>query len=257
MKSQHKFSRTELLIGSEGLEKLQKSKVAVFGIGGVGSYTVEALARGGIGNLILVDDDNVCLTNLNRQIHALFSTISKSKVDVMENRIHDINPECNVITHKTFVKEANTAELIDPDTDYVVDAIDTVSSKISLVVWCKEHNIKIISCMGTGNKFDPTRFKIADIYDTKICPLAKVMRYELRRRGIESLKVLYSDEPPVKPREGVITCKEGCVCSGTGGSKKCTMKRQIVGSISYVPSAAGLIIGGEVINDLLGIKKQK
>lgn len=257
MKSQHKFSRTELLIGKEGLDKLQKSKVAVFGIGGVGSYTVEALARGGVGNLILVDDDNVCLTNLNRQIHALFSTISESKVDVIKSRIHDINPECNVMTHKTFAKEDNIGELIDPDTDYVVDAIDTVSSKISLVVWCKEHNIKIISCMGTGNKFDPTRFKIADIYDTKICPLAKVMRYELRRRNIDSLKVLYSDEPPVKPREDVVTCKEGCVCSGAGGSQKCTMKRQIVGSISFVPSVAGLIIGGEVIDDILGIKRQR
>lgn len=256
MKLQHKFSRTELLIGSVGLEKLEKSKVVVFGIGGVGSYTVEALARGGVGNLILVDDDNICLTNLNRQIHALYSTISKSKVEVMKDRIHDINRECNVKTYKTFVKEDNIGEIIDEDTDYVVDAIDTVSSKISLVLWCQEHNIKLISCMGTGNKFDPTRFKIADIYDTKICPLAKVMRYELKRRDVKSLKVLYSEELPVKPRtEDAVTCKEACVCSGDDSTNKCITKRQIPGSISFVPPVAGMILGGEVIKELLGINE--
>ncbi|MDV3428226.1 MAG: tRNA threonylcarbamoyladenosine dehydratase [Bacillota bacterium] len=254
MRKQHKFSRTELLIGSEGLEKLDKSKVVVFGIGGVGSYTAEALARGGIGNLILVDDDNVCLTNLNRQIIALYSTISKPKVEVMRDRILDINKGCNVKIHKTFVTEENIKDIIDEDTDYVVDAIDTVTSKIALVLWCQQHNIKIISCMGTGNKFDPTKFRIADIYKTKICPLAKVMRYELKRREVKSLKVLYSEELPVKPRtEDVVTCKEGCVCSGSGGSKKCIMKRQIPGSISFVPPVAGMIIGGEVIKDLLGM----
>lgn len=254
MRMQHKFSRTELLIGSEGLEKLEKSKVVVFGIGGVGSFTAEALARGGVGNLILVDDDNVCLTNLNRQIIALYSTISKPKVEVMRDRILDINKECNVKIHKTFVTEENIGDIIDEDTDYVVDAIDTVTSKIALVLWCQQHNIKIISSMGTGNKFDPTKFRIADIYKTKICPLAKVMRYELKRREVKSLKVLYSEELPVKPRtEDVVTCKEGCVCSGSGGSKKCMTKRQIPGSISFVPPVAGMIIGGEVIKDLLGM----
>lgn len=252
MRSQHKFSRTELLIGSEGLEKLEKSKVVVFGIGGVGSFTAEALARGGVGNLVLADDDNVCLTNLNRQIIALYSTISKPKVEVMRDRILDINKDCNVEIHKTFVTEENIGDIIDEDTDYVVDAIDTVTSKIAIILWCQEHNVKIISCMGTGNKFDPTKFRIADIYKTKICPLAKVMRYELKRREVKSLKVLYSEEIPVKPRtEDVVTCKEGCVCSG--GSKKCTMKRQIPGSISFVPPVAGMIIGGEVIKDLLEI----
>lgn len=257
MRRQHKFSRTELLIGSEGLEKLEKSKVVVFGIGGVGSYTAEALARGGVGNLILVDDDNVCLTNLNRQIIALCSTISKPKVEVMRDRILDVNKECNVKIHKTFVTEENIWEIIDEDTDYVIDAIDTVTSKIALVLWCQQHNIKIISCMGTGNKFDPTKFRIADIYKTKICPLAKVMRYELKRRDVKSLKVLYSEELPVKPRtEDVVTCKEGCVCSGSGGSKKCLMKRQIPGSNSFVPPVAGMIIGGEVIKDLLGMNEK-
>lgn len=247
---QHSLSRTELLIGQEALDKLSESKVVVFGIGGVGSFTVEALARAGVGKLVLVDDDEVCLTNINRQIHATLKTVGKPKVQVMKERISEINPKCEVDIFQTFVKKENIDEIIGSDTDYVVDAIDTVSSKIELVVWCKEHNVPIISCMGTGNKLDPTQFKIADLYSTKICPLAKVMRYELKRRGIEALKVLYSEEVPMKPREDqVVTCKNGCVC--TGGSKKCLMKRQIPGSISFVPPVAGMIIGGEVIKDLI------
>lgn len=248
--AQHLLSRTELLIGKKALVKLSKSKVVIFGIGGVGSFTVEALARAGVGNLILIDDDTVCLTNINRQIHANFDSISKPKVEVMRDRILKINPHCNVEIHQTFVKENNISEIIPKDADYVVDAIDTVSSKLSLIVWCKEHNINILSSMGTGNKLDPTQFKIADIYDTQICPLAKVMRYELRKRKVKSLKVLYSEEKPIKPKlDEVITCKEGCVC--TGGTKKCAVKRQIPGSISFVPSVAGMIIGGEVIKDLI------
>ncbi|MCY6371886.1 tRNA threonylcarbamoyladenosine dehydratase [Clostridium ganghwense] len=248
--TQHSLSRTELLIGKKSLDKLIKSKVVVFGIGGVGSFTVESLVRAGVGNLILIDDDTVCLTNINRQIHANFDSISKPKVEVMRERILKINPHCNVEIHQTFVKEDNISEIIPKDADYVVDAIDTVSSKLSLIVWCKEHNINIISSMGTGNKLDPTQFKIADIYDTQMCPLAKVMRYELRKRKIKSLKVLYSEEKPIKPKlDEVITCKEGCVC--TGGTKKCTVKRQIPGSISFVPPVAGMIIGGEVIKDLI------
>lgn len=247
---QHSLSRTELLVGKEALEKLSNSKVVVFGLGGVGSFTLEALVRAGVGHLILVDDDTVCLTNINRQIHANFDTISKPKVEVLKDRVLRINPKCTVEIHQTFVKEDNIAEIIPLDADYVVDAIDTVSSKLSLIVWCKEHNIDIISCMGTGNKLDPTRFKIVDIYDTKICPLAKVMRYELRKRGIENLKVLFSDEMPIKPKlEEVVTCKEGCVC--TGGTKKCSAKRQIPGSISFVPPVAGMIIGGEVVKDII------
>lgn len=254
IKRQHEFSRTELLIGSEGLEKLKNSKVVVLGIGGVGSYSVEALVRGGVGCIVLVDDDNICLTNLNRQIHALYSTIAKPKVEVMENRIHDINPNCVVKAYKTYIKEDNIEQIIEPDTDYVIDAIDTVTSKIAVIMWCKEHNINIISCMGTGNKFDPTKYKITDIYNTKVCPLAKVMRYELKRRGVKSLKVLYSDELPIKPRGDVVTCKNGCICSA-GSSNKCKFKRQIPGSNSYMPPIAGLMIGGEVIRDIIGMNK--
>jgi tRNA A37 threonylcarbamoyladenosine dehydratase len=247
--AQHSLSRTELLIGVDSLNKLKESKVIVFGIGGVGSYTVEALVRSGVGKLVLIDDDTICLTNLNRQIHATRKTIGKSKVLVMKDRILDINPECEVITHETFVTEDNMSDIITEDTDYVVDAIDTVTSKIALVEFCREHNIRIICCLGTGNKLDPTLFKVSDIYDTKMCPLAKVMRHELRKRNVESLKVVYSEETPIKPRDEVLTCKEGCVC--TGGSKKCAMKRQIPGSISFVPPVAGMIIGGEVVKDLI------
>lgn len=254
--AQHSLSRTELLIGKEGLDKLSSSKVVVLGIGGVGSYTVEALARAGVGTLILVDDDAVCLTNINRQIIADYSTIGKDKVEVMKDRILQINKKCNVITHKSFITEENMGEIISEDVDYVVDAIDTISSKIALAVWCQEHNVRLISSMGTGNKMDPTQFKIADLYDTKVCPLAKVMRYELKRRGVNKLKVLYSEEKPLKPKlEEVITCKEGCVCSG-GSSRRCALKRQIPGSISFVPPVAGLIIGGEVIKDLIEYKEQ-
>lgn len=252
---QHSLSRTELLIGHDSLEKLKNSTVVILGLGGVGSFSFEALVRGGIGHLILVDDDTVCLTNLNRQIHANFDTIGKSKVEVIKERALKINPECKVEIHQTFIKEDNIEDIIPLDADYVVDAIDTVSSKLSLIVWCKNNNIDIISCMGTGNKLDPTQFKIADIYDTKICPLAKVMRYELRKRGIKDLKVLYSEEVPIKPNyEEVVTCKEGCVC--TGGTKKCAAKRQIPGSISFVPPVAGMIIGGEVIKDILNINSK-
>ncbi|SHK50060.1 tRNA A37 threonylcarbamoyladenosine dehydratase [Clostridium cavendishii DSM 21758] len=249
---QHPLSRTELLIGKEGLQKLKNSKVLVFGIGGVGSFTVEALARAGVGTLILVDDDTVCLTNLNRQIHATYETISKNKVDVMKERILSINKSCNVITHQMFVTEENIPEIVSDDIDYVVDAIDTVSAKIALAVYCEKNNIKIISSMGTGNKLDPTQFKISDIYKTKVCPLAKVMRNELKKRRVKRLKVVYSEEIPQKPRiEDVVTCKTGCVC--TGGTKKCATKRQIPGSISFVPPVAGMILASHVVRELLEI----
>ena len=246
---QHWLSRTELLIGMDSLTKLQESKVVVFGIGGVGSYTVEALVRSGVGKLVLIDDDTICLTNLNRQVHATHKTIGKSKVLVMKERILEINPKCEVITYETFVTANNMSDIITDDTDYVVDTIDTVTSKICLAEYCNEHKIDIICCLGTGNKLDPTLFRVADIYDTKICPLAKVMRHELRKRNIDNLKVVYSEEIPMKPIGEVITCKEGCIC--TGGSKKCAMKRQIPGSISFVPPVAGMIIGGEVVKDLI------
>lgn len=249
---QHAFSRTELLIGKEGLEKLKNSKVAVFGIGGVGSFTVEALARAGVGNLVLIDADTVDLTNLNRQIHANIKTINKPKVQVMKERILDINPECEVITHETFVTGDNIGEIITEDVNYVVDAIDTVSSKIDLVLWCKERSIKIICSMGTGNKLDPTQFRIADIYKTQVCPLAKVMRYELRKRGVDSLKVLYSEEVPLKPIAEEVAVVEENICAT---DIKRTTKRQTPGSISFVPPVAGMIIGGEVIKELIGINE--
>ena len=254
MAAQHSLSRTELLIGKDGLEKLKNSKVIVLGVGGVGSYTIEALARAGVGELIIVDDDTVCLTNLNRQVHATYKTISQSKVEVMKERILSINRNCNVIAHQIFVTQENISTIIPDDTDYVVDAIDTVSAKLGLVEYCDKKGIKIISCMGTGNKLDPTQFKVADIFKTKICPLAKVMRSELRKRGIGKLKVVYSEEIPIKPDyDDVVTCKTGCIC--TGGTKKCAIKRQIPGSISFVPPVAGMIIGGEVIKDILEIKR--
>lgn len=247
---QHSLSRTELLIGKDGLNKLKGSKIIVFGVGGVGSFTVEALVRAGVGTIVLVDDDTICLTNLNRQIHATYDTVGKVKVEAMKDRVLSINKACNVITHQVFVTKENIPEIITDDVDYVVDAIDTVSAKIALVEYCNEKGIKIICSMGTGNKFDPTQFKVADIYDTKVCPLAKVMRHELRKREIKSLKVVYSEEMPTKPKQDdVVTCKTGCVC--TGGTKKCAIKRQIPGSISFVPPVAGMIIGGEVIKDLL------
>lgn len=248
--AQHSLSRTELLIGEEALNKLKKSKVMIFGIGGVGSFTVEALVRSGVSNLILVDDDTVCLTNLNRQIHATYETISKNKVDVMKQRILSINKNCQVETKQIFVKPEDLEKIIPNDVDYVVDAIDTVSSKIALVVYCEKKGINLISSMGTGNKLNPSEFKVSDIYKTKVCPLAKVMRYELKKRGVKKLKVVYSEEIPRKPKEDdVVTCKTGCVC--TGGTKKCTAKRQIPGSISFVPPVAGMIIASEVVKDLI------
>lgn len=250
---QHSLSRTELLIGAEGLEKLKNSKVVVFGVGGVGSFTIEALVRAGVGTIIIVDDDTVCLTNLNRQIHATYNTISQPKVEVMKERLLSINHKCNVITHQTFVLEDNIKDIIPEDCDYVVDAIDTITAKIALAVYCEKNDIKLISSMGTGNKLDPTQFKITDIYKTRVCPLAKVMRYELKKRGVKKLKVVYSEEIPLKPKdEEVITCKTGCVC--TGGTKKCASKRQIPGSISFVPPVAGMIIASAVVRDLLDIK---
>jgi len=247
---QHSLSRTELLIGKDALDKLAKSKVMVFGVGGVGSFTVEALARAGVGNLILVDDDTVCLTNLNRQIHATYKTISKNKVEVMKERVLSVNRNCNVETIQVFVTPDNLEEIIPDDVDYVVDAIDTVSAKIALAVYCEQKGIKLMSSMGTGNKLNPAEFKVADIYNTKVCPLAKVMRYELRKRGVKKLKVVYSEEMPRKPKvEDVVTCKTGCVC--TGGTKKCSAKRQIPGSVSFVPSVAGMIIASEVVKDLI------
>lgn len=249
----NQFSRTELLFGEDGMEKLKNARVAVFGIGGVGGYTVEALARSGVGSLDLIDDDKVCLTNINRQIIATRKTIGQYKVEVMKERILQINPEASVTAHRCFYS-AETADQFDfSEYDYIVDAIDTVSAKIELVIRAQEKNVPIISCMGAGNKLDPTRFEVTDIYKTSVCPLAKVMRKELKIRGVKHLKVVYSKEEVRKPMEDMsISCRSHCVCP-PGTVRKCTIRRQIPGSNSFVPSVAGLIIAGEVIKELSGI----
>ncbi len=247
----NEFSRTELLLGVEGVDKLRNSFVAVFGIGGVGSFTVEALVRSGVGNITIVDDDKVCLTNINRQLIATRKTIGKHKVEVMRDRILEINPKVNVEIYQTFYTVDNADEFDLSKYTYVVDAIDTVSSKLTLIEKAKKCNTPIISCMGAGNKLDPTRFEVTDIYKTSICPLARIMRSELRKRGIDSLKVVYSKEPALKPIENEEdNCKNKCVCP-PGTARKCTIRRQIPGSVSFVPSVAGLIIAGEVIKDII------
>lgn len=226
------FSREERLIGKENLEKLTKAKVAVFGIGGVGSFVVEGLARAGIGKFLLVDNDTIDITNINRQIHANITTVGKNKVDVMKERILSINPEAEVDVSTEFFMPGN--ELLDNSLDYIVDAIDTVTGKIELVCRANDLNIPIISAMGTGNKLDPTKFEVTDIYKTSVCPLAKVMRKELRSKGIQKLKVVYSKEEPIKPNDG---------------------DYKTPASISFVPSVVGLIIAGEVIKDLINVEK--
>ncbi|MEL7568740.1 MAG: tRNA threonylcarbamoyladenosine dehydratase [Dehalobacterium sp.] len=246
------FSRTTLLIGRVALEKLRNSKVAVFGIGGVGTFVVEGLVRAGIGKLVLIDDDSICLTNFNRQLHATRKTIGRPKVEVMKERILEINPKAEVVTHQKFYLPEYADELIKDDYDYIVDAVDTVTAKIDLAINAKKRNIPVISCMGAGNKLDPTKFEVADIFNTSVCPLAKVMRKELRKRGIESLKVVYSKEEPIKPRESEdSSCNENCICP-EGSTRHCLTKRQVPGSISFVPSVAGLITAGEVVKDLIG-----
>ncbi len=222
----NRFSRTELLIGKEAIEKLNKSKVAVFGIGGVGSYVVEGLARAGVGSFILVDKDEVDITNINRQIIATTKTVGRPKVEVAKERILEINPEARVEIYQEFFLP-ETKGILDESIDYIVDAVDTVTAKIELIVRANKLNIPIISSMGTGNKLDPSKFEVTDIYKTSVCPLAKVMRKELKIRGIKKLKVVYSKEEPIKQEE-----------------------RGVPASISFVPSVAGLIIAGEVIKNL-------
>ena len=247
----NQFSRTELLLGHEAMEKLANSRVAVFGIGGVGGYTVEALARSGVGALDLIDDDRVCLTNINRQIIALRTTVGKYKVDVAEERIHAINPNCVVTTHKCFYLPETKDQFDFSQYDYVVDAIDTVSGKLSLVEQAKAVGTPIICAMGAGNKLDPTAFRVADIYETSVCPLSRVMRVQCRKRGIKSLKVVYSQEKPIRPMDdGTISCRNHCVCP-PGTTRKCTERRDIPGSTAFVPPVVGLIIAGEVIKDLV------
>ena len=247
----NQFSRTELLLGKDAMEKLAASRVAVFGIGGVGGYTVEALARSGIGAIDIIDDDKVCLTNINRQIIATRKTIGKYKVDVAEERILDINPDAAVRKYKTFYMP-DTADQFDfTEYDYVVDAIDTVTGKIELAVNAQKAGTPIISSMGAGNKLNAAGFEVADIYKTSVCPLAKVMRRELKKRNIKKLKVVYSKEPPMTPIESKeISCKSNCVCP-PGTARNCNQRRQVPGSVAFVPSVVGLIIAGEVVKDLL------
>ena len=227
----NRFARTELLIGKNGLEKLNKSNVAIFGIGGVGSYVAEALARTGVGKIIIIDKDDIDITNINRQIHAMSSTVGKSKVEVMKSRMLDINPNIKVDAIKENFPNENI-NFFSNDIDYIVDAIDSISAKIELILKANELNISIISSMGMGNKIDPTQIEVSDIYKTSICPLAKVVRRELRKKNIRKLKVVYSKEEPIN-----INLKDG--------------KIKTIGSISFVPSVAGLIMASEVVKDIL------
>ena len=238
------FSRTELLYGEEAMRKLAASRVAVFGIGGVGGYVVEALVRSGVGTLDIIDDDKVCMSNLNRQIIATRETIGRYKVDVAEERIHDINPDCVVNAHKTFFLPETQDQFDFSEYDYVVDAIDTVAGKLAIIEKAKKAGTPVISSMGAGNKINPAMFEVSDIYKTTICPLAKVIRHECRKRGIDSLKVVYSKEMPIKPIEDT-----GC---SQEVAENRTKRRATPGSTAFVPSVVGLIIAGEVINDITG-----
>lgn len=245
------FARTQLLLGEKAMEKLKNSRVAVFGVGGVGGYSVEALARSGVGAIDIIDDDKVCLTNINRQIIADTKSIGKYKVDVAKERILSINPKCKVTTYRCFYLPENSSEFDFSNYDYVIDAVDTVTAKINLVMQANESNVKIISSMGAGNKLDPTAFMVSDIYRTSVCPLAKVMRRELKKRNIKKLKVVYSKEEALIPeKDESISCSSHCVCP-PGTERKCTDRRAIPGSVAFVPSVVGLIIAGEVIKDLI------
>lgn len=245
------FAREQLILGKEGLDILRGSRVAVFGIGGVGGYAVEALARSGIGAIDIVDDDRVCLTNLNRQILALRSTVGHLKTDVCLDRIHDINPDCRVTAHNTYYLPETRSEFDFSEYDYVVDAVDTVTAKIDLVMGCSETGTPIISCMGAGNKMHPEMLTIADIFDTSVDPLARVMRRELKKRGIKALKVVYSKEKPIRPKEDMaVSCRAHCICP-PGTRHKCTERRDIPGSSAFVPPAAGLLMASEIVRDLV------
>ena len=246
----NRFARTELLLGKEAMEILARSRVAVFGIGGVGGYTVEALVRSGVGTIDIVDNDKVCLTNLNRQLIATEKTVGKYKVDVMRERILEINPEAVVNVHKCFFLPETKDEFDFSSYSYVVDAVDTVTAKIELVMQAQAAGVPIISSMGAGNKLDPAGFQVADIYKTTVCPLAKVMRRELKKRGVKQLKVVYSQEKPLRPVEDVSAVREMDGTCPSEGENKPAGRRDIPGSTAFVPPVVGLIIAGEVIKDL-------
>ncbi|MCL2194747.1 MAG: tRNA threonylcarbamoyladenosine dehydratase [Oscillospiraceae bacterium] len=246
----NQFSRTQILLGEEGMDKLARARVAVFGIGGVGGYAVEALARSGVGTLDLFDDDRVCLTNINRQLHATHATVGHYKVDAARTRVHEINPDCIVNTHQMFYLPENADTIDLAQYDYIIDAVDTMSAKLDLAERAFRLGVPLIACMGAGNKLDAAAFEVADIFATSVCPLARVMRNELRKRGVSKLKVVYSKEPPIEPQEDMRTsCRAHCVCP-PDVSRKCTHRRAIPGSVAFVPSVAGLILAGEVVNGL-------
>ena len=249
----NQFSRTQLLLGESAMQELANKRVAVFGIGGVGGYACEALVRSGIGAFDLIDDDKVCLTNLNRQIIATRKTVGKYKTEVMKERMLEINPNVDVRIHNCFFLPENADKFPFDEYDYIIDAVDTVTAKISIIMKANELGIPVISSMGAGNKLDPTAFIVADIYKTRVCPLAKVMRRELKKRGVKKLKVVYSEEQPTRPIEDMsISCRTNCICP-PGAEHKCTERRDIPGSVAFVPSVVGLIIAGEVIKDIAGV----
>ena len=249
----NQFSRTQLILGVEAMEKLKNSKVAIFGIGGVGGYVCEALARSGVYKFVLVDDDKICLTNINRQIIATMDKLGQYKCDVMKERILNINPHAEVEIHKCFFLPSNQDEFDFTQYDYVVDAVDTVTAKLAIVSKANECKVPIISAMGAGNKLNPAMLEVADIFKTTVDPLAKVMRTELKKRRIKRLKVVYSKEKPIKPLEDMsISCRSHCVCPP--GTRKCTVRRDIPGSNAFVPTTMGLIIASEVVKDLTGVR---
>lgn len=249
----NQFSRTQLLLGESAMQELANKRVAVFGIGGVGGYACEALVRSGIGAFDLIDDDKVCLTNLNRQIIATRKTVGRYKTEVMKERMLEINPNVDVRIHNCFFLPENADKFPFNEYDYIIDAVDTVTAKISIIMKANEFGIPVISSMGAGNKLDPTAFMVADIYKTRVCPLAKVMRRELKKRGVKKLKVVYSEEQPTRPIEDMsISCRTNCICP-PGAEHKCTERRDIPGSVAFVPSVVGLIIAGEVIKDIAGV----
>ena len=247
------FARTEAVLGTDAMEKLAKARVAVFGIGGVGGHAADALARSGIGAMDLFDDDTVSLSNINRQLVAMHSTLGRQKIEVMREHILDINPACRVTVHRMFYLP-QTADRVDLSVyDYIIDAVDTVSAKLELVCRAKQADVPVISAMGAGNKLDPTAFEVADIYETSVCPLARVMRRELKKRGIKKLKVVYSKEPAMTPIDDMaVSCRANCICP-PGTERTCTQRRQVPGSNAFVPPVAGLIIAGEVVKDIAGL----
>ena len=252
-----RFSRTELLLGEVGMEKLANSTVAIFGVGGGGSFVAEGLARAGVGHLVLIDNDLICLTNINRQIIATRRTVGQYKADVMRDRMLDINPQADIRVHRCFFLPENAAEFPFSEYDYILDAVDTVTAKVTLVLEAQKAGVPIISCMGAGNKLDASALEVADIYDTSVCPLARVMRAELRKRGVKHLKVVYSKEPALTPIDDMtISCRTHCICP-PDTARKCTQRRQVPGSNAFVPAAAGLIIAGEVVRDIANGEPQK